>query len=277
MRFTKMEGCGNDYIYINCLEETVAAPEKLAVAMSERHFGVGADGLVLILPSKTADFRMRMFNLDGSEGEMCGNAVRCIGKYVYERKLTEKKEITLETGGGLRHLTLNIKNGLVQTVGVDMGEPVLTAEKIPVLHETSPVIGKNIAVGEKQLSFTCVSMGNPHAVTFVEDTETFPVEKYGKAVEANPLFPKKTNVEFVQILSRNHIKMRVWERGSGETLACGTGACASVVAAILNGFCDREVKISLLGGELTVMWREGDNGVFMTGPAAFSFDGVWLR
>ena len=277
MRFTKMEGCGNDYVYINCFEETVAAPEELAIAMSERHFGVGADGLVLILPSEIADFRMRMFNLDGSEGEMCGNAVRCIGKYVYDRKLTEKKEITLETLGGLRYLTLHVKDGLVQTVSVDMGEPELTAEKIPVVHETSPVIGKSIMVGEKEFAFTCVSMGNPHGVTFVEDTDSFPVEEYGRVVESDPLFPKKTNVEFVQILSKNHIKMRVWERGSGETLACGTGACASVVASILNGFCDRQVKVSLLGGELTVTWREEDNRVTMTGPAAFSFDGVWLR
>ncbi len=277
MRFTKMEGCGNDYIYINCFEEIVEQPEKLAIAMSERHFGVGADGLVLIVPSNKADFRMRMFNLDGSEGEMCGNAVRCIGKYVYERGMTKKKEVSLETAGGIRYLALNIENEIVKTVRVDMGEPILEAEKIPVLHESSPVIGKKIPVSGKELAFTCVSMGNPHAVTFVEDTQAMPVEEYGKQVENNQLFPKKTNVEFVQVLGRSNIKMRVWERGSGETLACGTGACASAVAAILNGFCDRELQVSLLGGELTIAWNEEDNHVYMTGPAAFSFDGIWLR
>lgn len=277
MRFTKMEGCGNDYIYINCFEEAVNQPEKLAIAMSERHFGIGADGLVLIMPSKKADFRMRMFNLDGSEGEMCGNAVRCIGKYVFERGMTQNKEISLETAGGIRYLSLNVANEIVKTVGVDMGEPILEADNIPVLHESSPVIGKKITVNEKELAFTCVSMGNPHAVTFVEDTQTLSVEEYGKLVEMNAFFPNKTNVEFVQVCDRNHIKMRVWERGSGETLACGTGACASAVAAILNGFCDREIQVSLLGGELTIYWSEEDNHVYMTGPAAFSFDGVWLR
>lgn len=277
MRFTKMEGCGNDYIYINCFEEAVDQPEKLAIAMSERHFGVGADGLVLIMPSDKADFRMRMFNLDGSEGEMCGNAVRCIGKYTYERGLTNKEEISLETGGGIKYLKCNIENGIVKTVRVDMGEPILEAEKIPVKHETSPVIGKSIVINNNDFLFTCVSMGNPHGITFVEDSEMFPVEEYGKQVERNPLFPKKTNVEFVKILDRKHIKMRVWERGSGETLACGTGACASVVASILNGFCDREVKVTLLGGELTINWDEKNNHVYMTGPAAFSFDGVWLK
>ncbi|WMI81699.1 diaminopimelate epimerase [Anaerotignum sp. MB30-C6] len=277
MHFTKMEGCGNDYIYINCFEEVVNQPEKLAIAMSERHFGVGADGLVLIMPSENADFRMRMFNLDGSEGEMCGNAARCIGKYVYERGLTKKEEVSLETAGGIRYLALNIEDGIVKTVGVDMGEPILEAEKIPVIHGESPVIGKRIAVNGTEFVFTCVSMGNPHGVTFVEDTAKFPVEAYGKLVEVSPLFPNKTNVEFVQVLSRNHINMRVWERGSGETLACGTGACASVVACILNGLCDREVKVSLIGGELTITWNEEDNHVYMSGPAAFSFDGVWLK
>ncbi len=236
MRFTKMEGCGNDYIYINCFEENVNQPEKLAVAMSERHFGVGGDGLVLIMPSDKADFRMRMFNLDGSEGEMCGNAVRCIGKYVYERGLTTKQRISLETAGGIRYLELSIENGIVQTVSVDMGEPILVADKIPVVHGESPVIGKKIDIDGKDFLFTCVSMGNPHAVAFVEDIKTFPLESYGKQVECNILFPNKTNVEFVQIISRSHINMRVWERGSGETLACGTGACASVVASILNPF-----------------------------------------
>ncbi|MFV0314877.1 MAG: diaminopimelate epimerase [Anaerotignum sp.] len=277
MRFTKMQGCGNDYVYINCFEEIVDEPEKLAIAMSERHFGVGADGLVLMMPSENADLRMRMFNLDGSEGEMCGNAVRCIGKYAFERGLVKKEQISLETAGGIRHLALNVVDGLVEAVTVDMGEPILEAEKIPVIHDVWPVIGKEIEVNGEKMSFTCVSVGNPHAVAFVEDTATFPVERYGKEVECNPLFPQKVNVEFVEVLSRNHINMRVWERGSGETLACGTGASASVVACILNGFCDREVKVSLLGGELTITWNEEDNHVYMSGSASFSFDGVWLK
>lgn len=277
MRFTKMHGCGNDYIYINCLAETVTEPERLAIAMSERHFGVGADGLVLILPSETGDFRMRMFNLDGSEGEMCGNAVRCIGKYVYERGLTQKREIALETAGGMKYLMLDVRDGIVESVTVDMGAPILTAEKIPVQSETSPVIGLAAEVLDRTLVFTCVSMGNPHAVTFVAETETYPVERYGRAAEILPLFPRKANIEFVEVLARDRIRMRVWERGSGETLACGTGACASVVACVLNGYTDRKVAVELQGGTLTVEWREADGHVFMTGPAAFSFDGVWLR
>ena len=217
MRFTKMEGCGNDYIYINCFEETVKDPEKLAVAMSERHFGVGSDGLVLIMPSETADFRMRMFNLDGSEGEMCGNAVRCIGKYVYERGLTKKELVHLETKGGMKILDLHVKNGIVETVTVDMGEPILEAEKIPVKSDMHPVIGQKLNVLDREFAFTCVSMGNPHAVTFVDDAMNYPIEKYGPAAESDPMFPNKANIEFAQVVDREHIKMRVWERGSGET------------------------------------------------------------
>ena len=277
MRFTKMEGCGNDYIYINCFEEEVKWPEALAVAMSERHFGVGADGLVLILPSETADFRMRMFNLDGSEGEMCGNAVRCIGKYVYERGMTKKEEIALETLGGIKYLKLHIQQEQVIAVTVDMGEPILEAEKIPVRSEKHPVIGETLRVLDREFDFTCVSMGNPHAVTFVENTQDFEVEKYGSLVECAPIFPNRTNTEFVQVIDRTHLAMRVWERGSGETMACGTGASAALVAAVLNGLCERKVRIQLLGGTLEIEWRESDNHVYMTGPARFSFDGVWLR
>ena len=277
MRFTKMHGCGNDYIYINCFEETVEHPEKLASAMSERHFGVGSDGLVLIMPSEKGDFRMRMFNLDGSEGEMCGNAVRCIGKYVYERGLTDKKLIALETAGGMKYLDLNIVDGIVETVTVDMGEPILEAAEIPVESEKSPVIGKNLHILDTDYSFTCVSMGNPHGVTFVEGVKYFPVEKYGSVAEVHPIFPKKANIEFVEVVDESHIKMRVWERGSGETWACGTGASASVVACILNGRTGRKVEVELIGGTLTIEWREEDNHVYMTGPAAFSFDGVWLQ
>ena len=277
MRFTKMEGCGNDYIYINAMEEEVRNPEMLAVAMSERHFGIGADGLVLILDSDVADFRMRMFNLDGSEGEMCGNAVRCIAKYVYERGLTDKEEITLETLGGIKVLRLHIQNGVVIAVTADMGEPTLAADKIPVRSEKEPVIGEKLHILDQDFAFTCVSMGNPHAVTFVEQVAQFPVEKYGSLAEIHPIFPKKANIEFAQVIDRTHLSMRVWERGSGETLACGTGACATLVAAVLNGLCERKVRIQLLGGTLEIEWREADNHIYMTGPARFSFDGVWLR
>lgn len=276
MRFTKMQGCGNDYIYINCFEEDVREPERLAVAMSERHFGVGADGLVLILPSETGDFRMQMFNLDGSEGEMCGNAVRCIGKYVYERGMTEKTHIALETAGGMKYLELHVRNGIVETVTVDMGAPILEAEKIPVRSGKSPVVCERLQILDREFDFTCVSMGNPHGVVFVEDAAAFPVEKYGSAAEIHPVFPKKANIEFVERIDSAHIKMRVWERGSGETMACGTGASAAAVACILNGCCGRNVEVALKGGALQIEWREADGHVYMTGPAAFSFDGVWL-
>lgn len=277
MRFTKMHGCGNDYIYINCFEEKVENPEKLAIAMSERHFGVGSDGLVLIMPSDKGDFRMRMFNLDGSEGEMCGNATRCVGKYVYDRGLTDKTMVALETGGGMKYLDLHIKDGVVETVTVDMGEPILEGRKIPVNSDKDPVIGEPMQILDREFAFTCVSMGNPHGVTFVDGTADFPVEMYGRVAEADPFFPNKANIEFVELVDGSHINMRVWERGSGETWACGTGACASVVACILNGKTERTVEVALLGGKLTIEWREADNHVYMTGPAAFSFDGVWLQ
>lgn len=277
MRFTKMQGCGNDYIYINCFEEKVEHPEKLAIAMSERHFGVGSDGLVLILPAQTGDFRMRMFNLDGSEGEMCGNAVRCIGKYVYERGMTEKTRISLETAGGMKYLELHVKDGIVEAVTVDMGEPILEAEKIPVKSKKYPVLEERVTILDREFDFTCVSMGNPHGVTFVEQVGDYPVEKYGRVAEIHPIFPKKANIEFVELVDDRHIRMRVWERGSGETLACGTGACAAAVASVLKGHCGRKIEVELIGGCLSIEWRESDNHVYMTGPAAFSFDGVWLR
>ena len=245
--------------------------------MSERHFGVGADGLVLILPSEVADFRMRMFNMDGSEGEMCGNAVRCIGKYVYERGMTTKNVITLETLGGIKTLQLHIQNDIVIAVTADMGEPILEAAQIPVISDKMPVIGEKLQILDKTFDVTCVSMGNPHGVIFVDDTEHFEVEKYGKVAEVHPMFPKKANIEFAHVIDRTHMSMRVWERGSGETMACGTGASATLVAAVLNGLCDRKVRIQLLGGTLEIEWRESDNHVYMTGPARFSFDGVWLR
>ena len=277
MRFTKMQGCGNDYIYINCFEETVEHPEKLAVAMSERHFGVGSDGLVLIMPSETGDFRMRMFNLDGSEGEMCGNAVRCIGKYVYERGLTNQTNVALETKGGMKYLQLHVKDGIVESVTVDMGEPIFAPAEIPVLSKQNPVIGETVEIVDKSFAFTCVSMGNPHAVAFVEDVKSFPLEIYGKTAESHPIFPNKVNAEFVEVVDESHVKMRVWERGSGETWACGTGASATAVACVLNGKTKRTVEVELIGGTLIIEWRESDNHVYMTGPAEFSFDGIWLR
>lgn len=277
MRFTKMQGCGNDYIYINCFEEKVENPEKLAIAMSERHFGVGSDGLVLIMPSETGDFRMRMFNLDGSEGKMCGNASRCVGKYVYERGLTDKTLVALETLGGMKYLDLHVKDGIVESVTVDMGEPILEAAQIPVVSEKNTVIGEKVQILDREFEYTCVSMGNPHAVAFVDSVKDFPLETYGKVSECHPMFPERVNTEMVEVIDESHVKMRVWERGSGETWACGTGACATAVACHLNGKTGRKVDVELIGGTLTIEWKEEDNHVYMTGPAEFSFDGVWLR
>ena len=277
MRFTKMQGCGNDYIYINCFEEKVENPEQLAIAMSERHFGVGSDGLVLILPSEVGDFRMRMFNLDGSEGKMCGNASRCVGKYVYEKGLTRKTTVALETLGGIKILQMHVKDGIVESVTVDMGEPVLEAAQIPVVSEKHPVIGEVVQLLDREFAFTCVSMGNPHAVAFVENVMEYPIERYGRVSEGHLMFPDRVNTEFVEIVDDSHVKMRVWERGSGETWACGTGASATAVACVLNGKTGRRVDVELIGGTLTIEWKEADNHVYMTGPAEFSFEGEWLR
>lgn len=277
MRFTKMQGCGNDYIYINCFEEEVNNPENLAIAMSERHFGVGSDGLVLIMPSGEADFRMRMFNLDGSEGNMCGNAVRCIGKYVYDRGLTQKTLIHLETKSGIKVLDMKVENDEVVSVTVDMGEPILESAKIPVEYPEDTAMALRLDLEKYgEMVFTCVSMGNPHAVTFVDEVKNYPVHEVGQLVELHKLFPDRTNVEFIEMVSPTFMRMRVWERGSGETLACGTGACGSAVAAILNGRAERKVAVDLIGGTLEIFWNPEDNHVYMTGPAAFSFDGVWL-
>lgn len=276
MKFTKMQGCGNDYVYINCLEETIENPSALAISMSNRHFGIGSDGLILILPAENADFKMRMYNADGSESEMCGNGIRCVGKYVYDKGLTSKEKISIDTLAGIKNLQLHIKGKTVEKVTVDMGEPILEADKIPVISRQNPVLKEEIFVLDRKFLFTCVSMGNPHAVTFITDLKEFPLEKYGSIIEIDSHFPKKTNVEFIEILDRKHLKMRVWERGTGETMACGTGACATAVAAVLNDYCDRKVSIELLGGELLIEWKE-NNHVYMTGPAEFSFDGVWLK
>ena len=275
MKITKMQGLGNDYIYINCLEETVENPAELARRISDRHFGVGSDGLVLILPCEEADFRMRMFNADGSEAEMCGNASRCVGKYIHDRGLSNSEEIRLMTGAGIKILQLTVRNGKTERVRVDMGEPALEASAIPVSLPDGRVIGAPVEVYGQTFRMTCVSMGNPHAVIFVDDADRFDVHGIGAALEVHPLFPRKTNAEFVTVKDREHLRMRVWERGSGETLACGTGACATLVASVLNGVCEQKAVLELNGGPLTVEWDRASNHVFQEGPAEFVFDGEY--
>ena len=273
MKFTKMHGCGNDYVYVNCFEETVENPAEAARFVSDRHFGIGSDGLILICPSDQADFRMRMYNLDGSEGKMCGNGVRCIAKYVYDHHLTDKTRISLETLGGIKYLDLNIKDGKVQTVKVDMGEPILKPAEIPVDIEGDTVINKPVDVGGLIWHMTCISMGNPHAVVFVDDTKSLDLEKIGPAFEKHPIFPEQVNTEFVRVIDRHTVDMRVWERGSGETFACGTGACATAMACILNGKTDDEVLVHLVGGDLLIQYDRETNHIFMTGPATEVFSG----
>lgn len=273
IKFTKMHGLGNDYVYIDAINQNIENESSLARFVSNRHFGIGSDGLILICKSDVADFKMRMFNSDGSEAEMCGNGIRCVGKFVYDKGLTNKTKVEIETLAGIKTLILNTRNGKVETARVDMGEPILEVEKIPVISNENPV--KNLilnAEGEK-FKFTCVSMGNPHAITVVDDTESFNVERYGKVLEVAKAFPKKANIEFAQIINKSKINMRVWERGAGETLACGTGACATAVACNLNGLTERMVNIELLGGNLEIEWNKDDNHVYMTGPAVTVFDG----
>ena len=272
LRFTKMQGLGNDYVYIDATKSNIENPGELSKYISDRHFGVGSDGLILICPSDKADFRMRMFNSDGSEAEMCGNGIRCVGKFVYDKKLTDKTLVTIETKAGIKTLKLNVKDKEVDTVRVDMGIPILESEKIPVITVEKIVQNLKLNVLDKSFNFTCVSMGNPHAVTIVDNISDFDVKKYGSILEVNEVFPNKTNVEFVEIKDPENIKMRVWERGAGETLACGTGACASVVACNLNGLTKRRVNVELLGGNLNIELGE-DNHVYMTGPAVTVFEG----
>lgn len=276
MKFTKMHGIGNDYVYINAFEEEIAAPEQLAVAISDRHFGVGGDGLVLIMPSQIADAKMRMFNSDGSEAEMCGNAIRCVGKFLYDHRIVTKETLTIETLAGIKSLNLETKNGLVSAVKVDMGEPILQSDLIPVNGDSRIIVDEPIAVNDRNYRFTAVSMGNPHCVIFVPEITDAMVLTDGPTLETHRLFPRKINVEFVKVNSKDSLTMRVWERGSGETMACGTGACASVVAAILNKLTDRSVTVKLLGGELLIEWEPVSNHVFMTGPAVTVFEGEWL-
>lgn len=273
IKFTKMHGLGNDYVYMNAIHQHIEDESTLAQFVSNRNFGIGSDGLILICKSEKADFKMRMFNSDGSEAEMCGNGIRCVGKFVYDKGLTQKTEVTIETLAGIKTVQLNVKNGKVETVKVDMGEPILEPKEIPVISEEKPVKNLKLKAEDKEFVFTCVSMGNPHAITIVDNTKEFDVEKYGKVLEVNKAFPNKTNVEFIEIVDKNNIKMRVWERGAGETLACGTGACASVVACVLNNLTERNVNVELLGGKLEIEWNKNDNHVYMTGPAVTVFEG----
>lgn len=273
--FTKLHGIGNDYIYINAIKHSVKNPKKLAIAMSNRNFGVGSDGLILILPSDKADFTMRMFNADGSEAEMCGNGIRGFAKYVYDHNLTKKTTIAIETLAGIKQVRCTLKNGKVHTVTVDMGEPILLRDKIPMIGNPGTVIEEDLHVDGVKFSITAVSMGNPHVVIYVEDVKNFPVEKYGPMIENHELFPKRTNVEFVQIVTGKEVIQRTWERGSGETLACGTGASAVTVAGVLTEKTDRRLKVHLKGGDLAIEWNNKDNHVYLAGPAEEVFEGVW--
>ncbi len=276
MKFTKMHGIGNDYIFVNCFEEIVADPSRDALIMSRQHLGVGSDGLVLIEPSDTADFGMRIFNSDGSEAEMCGNATRCIGKYVYERGMTDKTELTLSTKGGIRQLWLTLDQGTVSRVKVDMGTPEFNPRRIGVDLPGEMVLRHRLQILGQTVFVTCVNMGNPHCVVFVRDPEIVDVATQGPMLENHPLFPRRTNVEFVRIIRRDILQMRVWERGVGETLGCGTGASAAIVAAVLCGLADRTAQVKLPGGNLELCWNAEDNHVYQSGPAAFVFDGEWL-
>lgn len=276
MRFTKMQAAGNDYVYMEALKEPVAHPGELSRRISDRHFGVGSDGLILICPPSdpaVADFRMRMFNADGSESEMCGNGIRCVGKYVYDNGLTRKESVRIETLAGIRLLRLHPEGGKVKTVTVDMGEPRLAPRDIPVSGEGETFVSRPLKVGGRVWQVTAVSMGNPHAIVFTEGIDRLDLPQLGPLFEHHPLFPRRTNTEFVEIVYRGHVKMRVWERGAGETLACGTGASAVAVAGALTGHTDRKVRVELLGGELDIEWDEASNHVFMTGGAAVVFTG----
>ncbi len=278
MKFTKMQGIGNDYIYVNCFQEKIENPSALSVRLSDRHFGIGADGLILIAPSKTADFKMEIYNADGSRAGMCGNGIRCVGKYVYDYGLTDKTQISVETDSGIRKLELHTENGKVKSVRVNMGMPILEPCRIPVSlpegeDSGEAIIGRPITVDGRQYVMSCVSMGNPHAVVPVEELDSLEIEKIGPAFERHPFFPDRVNTEFITVKDRTVILMRVWERGSGETYACGTGACAAAVACILNGWTEDSVTVKLRGGDLEIFWDREENTVYMTGPVALVFEG----
>lgn len=274
MKFTKMQGCGNDYVYINGITEHVNNKKEVVPVLSDRHFGIGSDGVIFINAGQKADFEMEMYNADGSRSQMCGNGIRCVGKFVYDKGLTDKKEITVESFGAVKYLTLSVgDDNKVTKVKVDMDEPELKAASVPVICESEQAVMEPIEINGKKYEMTCVSMGNPHAVIFVDEITDDMVWVDGKALEVHPCFPERANIEFVQIINRNHIKMRVWERGSGETYACGTGSCACVVAGVLNGLTDNQVTVSLLGGDLEIEWNRENNRVYMTGPAVTVFEG----
>lgn len=273
MRFTKMHGLGNDYVYVNCFKEKVEHPSEVARFVSDRHFGIGSDGLIMINPSKVADFEMEMYNADGSRGEMCGNGIRCVAKYVYDYGLTDKTSISVETLGGIKYLDLTVKDGKVALVKVDMGKPELKPERIPIVSDEERVVNEPIIVGGMEYRMTGVSMGNPHVVVYVKDLEGVKIEQVGPKFENHERFPKRVNTEFAKVLDRKTVEMRVWERGSGETLACGTGACAVAVASILNGMTEDQVTVKLLGGDLLIEWDQEDDRVYMTGPAIVVYDG----
>ena len=273
MKFTKMHGIGNDYVYVNCFEERLENPAQISRFVSDRHCGIGGDGLILIGPSEVADFQMRIYNADGSQAEMCGNGVRCVGKYVYDRGLTKKTTVTVETLGGIKTLELHVEQGTVRSVTVDMGLPILAPEKIPVQGTGERFLNIPVTVDGREYHVTAVSMGNPHAVVFVPDTASLDLPCIGPLFENLEIFPERTNTEFVEVIDRDTLRMRVWERGSGETMACGTGACATLVASVLNGKCQREATVKLLGGDLQIRWDETNDHVYMTGPATIVFDG----
>ena len=273
MKFTKMQGLGTDYVYVNCFKETIENPPEMAKKVSNRNFGIGSDGLIMINPSDVADFEMEMYNADGSRSEMCGNGIRCVGKYVYDYGLTEKEHISVETLAGIKYLDLTVEDGKVKLVKVDMGSPELVPENIPIVADGNRVIDEPINVNGTEYRMTGVSMGNPHAVVYVEDVKGLDIETIGPAFENHERFPNRVNTEFVKVLDRNTVEMRVWERGSGETMACGTGACAVAVACILNGFTEDKVTVKLLGGDLQIEWDKEADKIYMTGPAEVSFDG----
>lgn len=276
MEFIKMHGCGNDYIYVDCTKEDLVNESGISIKLSDRRFGIGSDGLILIRSSKVADFKMSIYNADGSEAKMCGNGVRCVGKFVYDNGLTDKEEITVETLSGIKILKLNVNEGKVSTVKVDMGAPIIEAKLVPAIspNNSDKIIDEEIDVEGTKYNVTCVSMGNPHCITFVDNTSILDLEKIGPGFEHHKMFPDRVNTEFIQVISRNEINMRVWERGSGETFACGTGACASVVACVLNGLTEDEVKVNLIGGQLYIKYDRDKDTVYMTGPATTVYKGT---
>ncbi len=273
MKFTKMQGIGNDYVYVNCFKEQIENPSQAAIKVSDRHFGVGSDGLILIKPSDVADFEMEMYNADGSQGAMCGNGIRCVAKYVYDYHLTDKTSISVNTKSGIKYLDLTVEDGKVKEVKVNMGAPILNTAEIPMIYGKEQVIAQPLNINQNLYEVTAVSMGNPHVIVYMEDVKNLKIEEVGPYFEKSSVFPESVNTEFVRVIDRNTVEMRVWERGSGETLACGTGACAVAVACVLNGYTEDQVTVKLLGGDLKIFWDREANLVYMTGPAEVVFDG----